>query len=222
LTTLQKDPPALFVIDLARLPGQGRDVGLYLRQRKATREVPIVFVGGDPAKVARFQTLLPDAVFTSWSRIRGALSRALKSRPPRGVVRDSLAGYAGTPLPRKLGIKASSTLTLLGAPESFARTLGPLPEGVRVRRQARGHAEVVILFVKSRADLRRRLPVAKRALADRGRLWIAWPKKAANVRTDLSQQVVREIGLSHSLVDYKIAALDATWSGLAFARRGGK
>jgi hypothetical protein len=94
-----------------------------------------------------------------------------------------------------------------------------LPDGVRVTRGARAARDVVLFFARSAADLRKRLPAAKRALAPEGALWILWPKKASGVATDLTQGTVRATGLRSGLVDYKIAAIDATWSGLRFARR---
>ncbi|UCF69543.1 MAG: DUF3052 domain-containing protein [Acidobacteriota bacterium] len=133
-----------------------------------------------------------------------------------------MAGYSGTPLPKKLGIKPDSTVALLGAPRDFERTLGMLPEGVKLRRQARGRAERVLLFVSARAELARRFPAAVRAMADGGGLWIVWPKKSSGVSTDLSQTEVRGYGLARGLVDYKICAIDETWSGLLFARRSAK
>jgi hypothetical protein len=130
-----------------------------------------------------------------------------------------MAGYSGTPLSRKLGTKPDSVIVLLGSPPGFEDRLDPLPEGVRVRRQARGRARVVLLFARSIADLRRRFPSAVRTMEERGALWLVWPKRSSGVPTDLSPSVLREIGLGAGLVDYKIAAIDETWSGLCFARR---
>lgn len=130
-----------------------------------------------------------------------------------------MAGYSGTPLVKKLGVKAGKTVALLGAPDGFDATLGPLPGGVRVKRQARGPADLILLFAASRADMERRFPAAERSLAEGGGMWIAWPKKASGVATDLTGAVVRSFGLGHGMVDYKICAIDATWSGLLFARR---
>jgi alkylation response protein AidB-like acyl-CoA dehydrogenase len=124
-----------------------------------------------------------------------------------------------TPLPKKLGIRPGSTVSLLGAPADFESTLGTLPENVRFEKDARGRPNVILLFAKSRADLERRFPAASRALAEKGGLWIIWPKKASGVSTDLSEKDVRAFGLSASFVDYKICAVDQTWSGLLFARR---
>jgi CheY-like chemotaxis protein len=224
LRPLRDDPPRAIVIDLSRLPSHGRAVATWLRQQKATRHVPLVFVEGDPEKTARVRRLLPDAPCTTWRRIRGALREALARPPERPVVPGTMAGYAGTPLPKKLGIGAGAVVALLGAPEGFERTLGALPAGVRLRRDARGcsAAGVVLLFTKSRADLARRFPTAARALADRGKLWIVWPKKSSGVASDLGETEVRAFGLGSGFVDYKICAVDETWSGLCFSRRAAR
>lgn len=222
LRAVRKNPPDAFVIDLGRIPSQGRDAAIWLRHQKATRLVPIVFVDGDPGKVARVRKLLPDAYYTEWNRIGAALRRALKRRPKDPVVPGMLEGYSGTPLPKKLGVRAGTVVALLGPPPRFERKLGALPENVRLKSQARGHANLIVLFVKSGADLRRRFPAAARALAEGGGLWIAWPKKASGVTTDLSQTDVRRFGLGAGFVDYKICAIDETWSGLLFARRRSK
>ncbi len=212
-------PPDAVVIDLSRLPSHGRAVATWLRQHKATRMVPILFVGGDRDKVARTRKELPDATYTSWRAIAGALERALASPPSRPIVPGTMAGYSGTPLPKKLGIREGSVVALLGAPPRFAETLGKVPAGVTFRRQARGKADLVMLFAGSVADLHGRLGAARRTIADGGSLWIAWPKKASGVSTDLSEQAVRSAGLGCGLVDFKICAIDGTWSGLRFAVR---
>ena len=142
--------------------------------------------------------------------------------PTHPVVPNTMAAYSGTKLPKKLGIRAGSVVALLGSPARFEKTLGKLPEDVTLRRQARGTADLVMLFAKSRADLDRRLGTATRTMADRGSLWIAWPKKASGVASDLNQQLVRKTGLAAGLVDFKICAIDETWSGLRFARRKAK
>jgi hypothetical protein len=219
LRPILDDPPDALVIDLSRLPSQGCGVGVMLRQRKATRNVPVVFVEGEPAKVERVRRQLPDAVYTEWRRIRGALRRAIERPPASPVVRGTMEAYAGTPLAKKLGIKSGIEVSLLGAPRGYERTLEPLPEKVCLRRRVGGHVPVVVLFAKSRAELKRRLPGAKRSLAEEGRLWIAWPKKTSELAGDLTQQVVRSVGLKSGLVDYRISAFDDTWSGLCFARR---
>jgi hypothetical protein len=217
--SIATNPPAVLVIDLTRLPAQGREAAFWFRQRKATRAVPIVFAGGDPGKTAAIKTHLPDAQFTEWARVRGAVRRAIERAPAVPIVPRSEDIYQGRPLSKKLGFKADTVVCLLGAPRNFTRTLGSLPENVTLRHQARGHADLIMLFVTTRAELARRLPVAKRTMGDGGSLWIAWPKQTSKVTSDLTQQIVRSTGLGTGLVDYKICAIDDTWSGLRFARR---
>ena len=219
LRALGASPPDGVVIDLTRLPAQGRDVGVFLRQAAATRHVPLIFVGGGREKVAGTRKLLPDATFTSWVRIESALQRAL-TRPIRDPARPGsvMAGYSGTPLPRKLGIKPGSTVTLLSGPADFAKTLGSLPEGARLTTRLGAGTSLVIWFVGSRRDLER--GIARQAAAvPRDGMWIAWPKKSSGVATDVSEGDVRATGLANGLVDYKICAIDAIWSGLKFAVR---
>lgn len=216
---LRSNAPNAFVIDLSRLPSQGREVGSMLRRQKATRHVPLVFAGGETEKVSRVRALLPDAVYCEWSNIGAAIDEALRSQPQKPVVRDAMAGYSGAPLPKKLGIQANSTVILAGAPEDFARTLEPLPEGVRLKTALRGTAKLILLFTKSRAEMEERFPAAARTLEERGAIWIAWPKKASGIASDLSETVVRAFGLAAGFVDYKICAIDNTWSGLLFTRR---
>ncbi len=138
-----------------------------------------------------------------------------KVRPP------APAGYSGTPLPKKLGIKADHVVALVDAPSDFARTVGALPPGAVLRATAHGAADLAIWFARSAADVADRMP----AMADRigparcPGLWVAWPKKASGVPTDLTENEIRRIGLAHGLVDYKVCAIDHVWSGLKFARR---
>jgi hypothetical protein len=126
------------------------------------------------------------------------------------------AGYSGTPLPKKLGIKAGSCISFPGAPESFLETLGELPEGVEAADAA---LDVVVFFVRSEAELRDGFERWSKAITPAGMLWIGWPKKASGVRTDLTENVVREIALELGMVDVKVAAIDATWSGLKLVYR---
>lgn len=130
------------------------------------------------------------------------------------------AGYSGTPLPRKLGIKPGQRIAFLDAPPEFAAALGELPEGTaRPRSTARGPLDLAVAFVRDRARLATRLPRLIDALEPAGALWIAWPKKASRVPTDLTEDVVRELALAAGVVDVKVCAIDATWSGLKLVRR---
>jgi hypothetical protein len=129
------------------------------------------------------------------------------------------AGYSSTPLVRKLGIKPDATLVLVDAPPGFDAVLGELPPGVAVRRRLQGPADAIVSFHVDRDQLERRLPALRAALSDAGGLWIAWPKRSSGVATDLGDSAVRELGLAAGLVDNKVCAIDATWSGLRFVYR---
>jgi len=137
---------------------------------------------------------------------------------PVGKQRGAVTGYSGTPLAKKLGIKAGGRVAIVSAPDGFTDVLR-LPPRSQLRTQARGRVDVVVFFVTRRAELVRRFPAVQRCLEDHGGLWIAWPKRASGVPTDLGEQTVRELGLAHGLVDNKVAAIDTTWSGLRFVYR---
>jgi len=218
---LGRDLPEAVVIDLGRLPSQGRDAALTLRKQAGTRRIPLILVGGEPDKVARIRDLLPDASYTTWEEIEGALAQAL-ARPPSDPVvpRSVFEPYAGRPLAGKLGIRAGLVVNLVDAPPGFRETLGELPEGAQVREGLGEPADLIVWFTRSRAELE----VGIEGMAARlgqSKLWIAWPKKASGVTSDLSERDVRETGVAAGLVDYKIASFDATWSGLLFVRKKG-
>ena len=127
------------------------------------------------------------------------------------------ADYSGTPLVRKLGVKSGHAVALLGAPSGWR--IEDLPAGVRPSTRARGTFDVIVAFFAGRAQLERRLPALIGALCTNGSLWIAWPRKAAGHKSDISENVLREIILPTGLVDIKVAALDKDWSGLKFVWR---
>ena len=130
-----------------------------------------------------------------------------------------MAGYSGTPLATKLGIKAGHRVAFPSAPDGFPALLGDLPEGVSVKPRARGPLDVIVFFTKRRAELERRLPVLRKAMDPAAGLWIAWPKRASGVETDMTEDVARELGLANRLVDNKVCAIDETWSGLRLVIR---
>src|SRR5216684_4718028 len=130
-----------------------------------------------------------------------------------------MAGYSGTPLPQKLGIKPGSKLGLFDAPPGFERTLGALPDGVTRATRLGGSLDVAVFFATSRAALEKRFPAYAKAIAPAGSLWISWPKKSSGKKTDLDENIVRAVGLERGLVDVKVCAVDETWSGLKFVVR---
>jgi hypothetical protein len=129
-----------------------------------------------------------------------------------------MAGYSGTPLPKKLGIRENYSAVLINAPDRFERSLEPLPAGAEVVTDPKG-ANVAVLFAGSLAELTRDFRPLAKALPEKTALWIAWPKKASGAKTDLTENVVRKFGLDAGWIDYKVCAIDETWSGLCFARR---
>ena len=130
-----------------------------------------------------------------------------------------MAGYSGTPLPRKLGIKPGQRVLALNAPDGFEATLGELPDGVAVRATARGKADVIVSFHDRRSELARRMPKLRELMEPAAGLWIAWPKRASKLPTDLTEDVVRELALANTLVDNKVCAIDDAWSGLRLVIR---
>ena len=128
-----------------------------------------------------------------------------------------MAGYSGTPLPKKLGIKPGSRVLLRLAPKGFDP--GSLPEGAKIVRSGCGPFDVIVLFAHSRAVLLAELAKQKTQLHVNGGLWVGWPKRASGVFTDLDEGIVRNAGLGVQLVDNKICAIDETWSGLRFVYR---
>ena len=216
---VRHDPPAAVVIDLGRLPSQGRDLALQLRLFKSTRQTPLVLCGADPLKLPKIQALLPDAIYTTWENMLWALTQAM-STPLANVVvpESSFAGYAGAPLVKKLGIRSHMTVALLDPPPGFEQNLPGLPEEVSWCSQAGAPCDLVIWFVRTQADLFEGLPRVQPGIGKAG-LWVVWPKKGSGFKSDLTQAIVRLTGLAAGLVDYKVSAIDETWTGLRFAIR---
>src|ERR1041384_179384 len=129
------------------------------------------------------------------------------------------AGYSRRSLVDKLGIKPPTRIALLQAPRGYRTTLGALPDGVKVATSARGSFPFIQYFVTRRSELERRFATLKRGLEMDGSLWISWPKGQSGVRTDINENVVRDIALANGLVDVKVCAVDDVWSGLKLVRR---
>lgn len=220
LKELRNNPPAAVVIDLSRLPSQGRDIAVNIRHAKATRNIPIVFVEGDPQKVNQIKTHVPDALYTDYNQVHPVLKQAIAHPPKVTVIPESVfEPYKYTPLAKKLGIKRNTTLALINPPKDFKKTLSTLPQGVIIQKQPFSQSDLIILFVETQEDLQNSLTKISAKLEPNGKLWIAWRKKASQTATDVTQATVRKTGLTLGLVDYKVCSINPTWTGLLFAQR---
>jgi hypothetical protein len=125
-----------------------------------------------------------------------------------------MAGYSGTPLPQKLGIKPGSTVVTINAPINYRRLLGTVPEGVTFSDRLKPDSSFIHIFIKNRSELAKRLSVLREKIADTGTVWVSWPKRLSGVLTDVTEDVVRAVALPLGFVDVKVCAIDETWSGL--------
>jgi len=217
---LKKDPSAIVIIDLSRLPSQGRDIAINIRHAKVTRNIPIIFVNGDRQKVEQIKLHVPDAIYTDYSQIRNAIEGAI-ANPPRvkTIPKSVFEPYSRVPLAKKLEIKSCTTLALINPPVGFEKTLAPLPQDIKILNRISIEADLVMLFAENTEDLQIQLPKILDILKPNGKLWIAWQKKIREKTYSVTQEIVRKTGLALGLVDYKIARIDATWTGLLFSRR---
>jgi hypothetical protein len=129
------------------------------------------------------------------------------------------AGYSGKRLIEKLGLKPGASALIVKAPNDYIKLLGRLPDDVTLRRRGAGPFDFIHLFAKSIDELHAALAPARRSLVKNGSLWVSWPKRTSGVRTDLDENLVRDMGLALGLVDVKVCAVDETWSGLKFVIR---
>jgi hypothetical protein len=133
--------------------------------------------------------------------------------------KNNMAGYSGTPLIQKIGIKPGHRIILRNHPASFIKDLGKLPEGTQTAERVSGNANVIVYFTERLAGLEKDFSRLAATLVSDGMLWIGWPKKASGRPTDLTEEIVRRVGLECGLVDVKVCAIDETWSGLKFVIR---
>ena len=129
------------------------------------------------------------------------------------------AGYSGTPLLQKLGVREFSRIAVIKPPPGFVSSLPTLPIGARLSQRGNGEADVIVWFIKSSRELDSMKDAIDRMPQAAGMLWVAWPKKASGVKTDLTEDVIRSAALRAGLVDTKVCAIDETWSGLRLNRR---
>jgi CheY-like chemotaxis protein len=217
LREMRQSPPEAVVIDLSRLPSHGREVAIALRGNKATRLIPILFVGGAREKVEVVRQTLPDAAYCAPASMVAALRKCLDDRPQNPVVPQQMMDrYQGRTTAQKLGITAGSKVAVLNAPRDYARVIGDLPERVEFDEESTAGCAVTIWFVEDPETYLAALPKMRR-LAQNTKLWIAWPKKAARKDSLLNENLIRDMAIENGLVDYKVCSVNATWSGLCLA-----
>jgi hypothetical protein len=216
---IRDDPPAVIVIDLDRLPSHGRAVAIVVHSGKSTQHIPIVFAGGDEAKVKIAREQAPWATFTDWPGAPAALKTALKNPKRAASAKTYMQHYAGSSLVKKLGFKPNLRTALLGAPEGFEEQLGDLPEGVEFETKVSTQTRMAIWFVRSLRELATETEYLSARLPAGASLWIVYPKQTSRFKVDFTQNEVRGAGLNAGLVDYKICAVDSDWTGLKFARK---
>jgi hypothetical protein len=207
---LRANPPDAIVIDLMRTPSYGRSMGALIRESKSLRSIPLVFVEGDPSKTRATKQVLPDAVYTPWAKLRKAIGRAIERAPER----PSLPRSART-VAEKLGIENCKSLKTINFPKECMLELPPGP----LKSERADDAEVLMVWARSEAVLSRELPAAAKWISKGRRLWLLWPKKASGVKTTLTMPRVRELATAHGLIDYKVCAVDETWSAMAVGPR---
>ena len=206
--------PEALVIDLSCRPASGRELAFSLRHTKYTSHIPLVFVDGDPEKVAAIRAQMPDAVFTPLKRVAAAIARARAldlthpAKPPSVMER-----YGGRTTAQKLGIKENSSVGVFDAPRDYVTVLGALPQGVELVEEPDSIHPVTLWFVRDPREYQAGLRV-KRKLAPHSKFWVIWQKGSTN---GLTGEFVREAAIEAGLVDYKICAVDARWSGMVFA-----
>ena len=219
--SLRASPPDLMIIDLSRLPSQGRDIAINLRSQKSSQNIPVIFVEGDPEKTSRIQQLIPDAFYTRWGEIADAIDQVLINPPSTQKQASVFAAYSKTPLIKKLTIQSDMQICLIHAPEEFIPLLGILPKNIHFHEDMEKPCLLIIWFVFNETELKELLPdISKKCMHSGARVWICWQKLGKAFSGGITQNLVRTKGLASGLVDYKICAIDDTWSGLLFRWRG--
>lgn len=214
--SIRRNQPDALVIDLTRLPSHGREAAMAVRRTKYSRHIPIVFVDGEPEKVAAVRKHLPDATFATrkqlCSRIKAACAHPVANPiSPPGVMER----YGSRTKAQKLGIGEGSTVALIDPPRDYQALFGRLPEGVELIENPASTHPVTLWFVRDPeaylAALHR-----MRAIAGKTRLWVIRPK---GPKTELNEKFLRQAANEAGLVDYKICAIGEQWTGMIFARR---
>ena len=215
--SLRENPPLAAIIDLSRLPSHGRYVAAEIRASKSMRSIPIVFVDGDAAKVERIRKDLPDAVYTSRSKLVSALKRVKPLADP--VIAPRMMTRTDRTTAEKLGIRTGARVALIDPPADYARVIGKLPKDASLEEDPDEVLPMTLWFVRDPDTYANGLAAArKRAMTTR--LWIIYPKQqAGRSPSGLTQGFIREAALSVGLVDYKVCSVNEVWTGLLFTRK---
>ena len=214
--SLRQSPALAAVIDLTRLPSHGRWVAAEIRATKSLRHIPIVFVDGDPAKVETIRKMMPDAVYTSRTRLASALKKVKPLADP--VVPPRLMNRTDRTAAEKLGITAGARVVLLDPPPDYLRVLGRIPENVSFEEETSDAAPLTLWFVRD-PDAYLAGVDAMRKRSASSRIWVIYPKGQSGRTTGITQAFIREIALSVGLVDYKVCSVNQVWTGLLFTRK---
>ena len=212
------EAPAAVVLSLTRSPSHARWVGYSLRKSKWSRLIPLVFVDGEPEKVAAVRRVLPDATFTTLPKVATALREAMK-RPVQEVAVPESYSDPGRSLVEKFGIAAGHHVAVIGEPPEFRRVLGEVPEDVEFTEWPDRRTTLTVWFVRSLGELEEGFEAVLNRIGS-GPIWICWPKQSSGVRSDLTMTNIRQVAIRYNRIDVKILRIDRTWSGsLIFVRR---
>jgi CheY-like chemotaxis protein len=205
------------VIDLSRMPSHGREIGAALSASKSTRHLPLIFLGGQPEKVERVRRELPEAVFAGWEDAAATIRSAMIAGPTQKAMRPAQRmEIGGRSLARKLGVKQAVPVVLWGDAEFLVELLGDFPV---VKRMQGKVAHLCLCVTRAASDVEAAFETVGAVYPEGTLMWIIHPKQSGKMHADFNQNDVRGIGLAHGWVDFKVCAVDADWSGLAFAKR---
>jgi hypothetical protein len=219
-----KTKPELLIISLDRLPSHGKAVAAVFWEANNRRDIPIIFAGGGADKVKGVREKFPEAIYCKNDEVVSVVEETLKNPPPAlgpkvKRVAPQTPGYSGKPLAVKLGVAANQRIYYGSAPDKMSEWVGPLPAGAKRISKATAPIDLAVLFGLSAKQLTTDFKSISKLMAPKGILWMAWPKKAAKIETDVTEDLVRKIGLASEWVDVKICAISDVWSGLKFLRR---
>lgn len=212
------------IISQDRLPSHGRAVAAVFWEAQNRRAIPIIFAGGEPAKVAATKAKFPFAVYCRADELVETVNAVLRNPPaplPPKVKRapPHTPGYSGKPLAVKLGVAEDQRIYLAHAPKEMDEWLGQLPANAKRISKAAAPINLAVLFHTSAKELKMEFASVAKLMAPKGMLWVSWPKKASKVDTDITEDIVRKTGLPLDWVDVKVCAVSEVWSGLKFLRR---